>query len=95
VVVACVPKVQSAHGPHAAVVECAEQHPYHLRGEAPVLGAVEQYRNDQATVYTAQCLCLSAPNDGLAILYVHVPPEVGARSRRVAPQVLCLLHHRH
>jgi hypothetical protein len=43
VVVACVPKVQSAHGPHAAMVECVE-HPHHLRSEAPVLGAVEQHR---------------------------------------------------
>jgi hypothetical protein len=42
------------------MVECAE-HPYHLRSEAPVLGAEEQYRKDQATVHTALDLRCNVP----------------------------------
>jgi hypothetical protein len=49
------------------MVECAE-HPYHLRGEAPVLGAVEQYRKDQATVYTALDLRCDVSSSEEAVL---------------------------
>jgi hypothetical protein len=49
------------------MVECAE-HPYHLRGEAPVLSAVEQYRKDQATVYTALDLRCDVSSSEEAVL---------------------------
>ena len=42
--------------------------PYHLRGEAPVLGAVEQYRKDQATVYTALDLRCDVSSSEEAVL---------------------------